>query len=170
MSIFIANGTKQHLRHFFRPPGSSRALMVEIPSGQQREIGQGWGPTETKVVVEHMNKCGFRDAQDKSYKPGEVTGIMYRLDKPVTADAIQNEHAALVDTQERRSAAEATKSALGFDASTKGPKGKGGRRLARVTEVTVTQDKSPREPATGNEVNFSVSVTPEGSDKVPLPV
>ncbi|NDU92423.1 MAG: hypothetical protein G3I10_07415 [Ferrovum sp.] len=169
MSIFVANGTKQLLRYFFRVPGSTRPTMVEIPSGHQMEICKGVGPSELEAVVRHMESFGFRNAQDKTIKAGEVTGIMYRIGKHVTSDAIEAEHAAMVDTQERRSAAEATKAALGFDASTR-QGGKRGKRLAKVTEVTVEQDVGARQKPSGDEVHFNLSVTPEGSDNVKLPV
>ncbi|MGU2415230.1 hypothetical protein [Burkholderia cenocepacia] len=170
MSIFIANCTKQHLDHHFRIP-EHRAQVVHIPSGQQREIAQGAPASAIEVLVRHLEQFGFRNAAEVNGKISEFSGYLYRVGKPVTETHIVTGHDQLVDTQEHRSAQEATRSALAFDSATRDKKGGGkGRRMASVTSVEVKQDVPPGQKPTGDEVNFSLSVTPDGRADTKLPV
>ncbi|WP_186211299.1 hypothetical protein [Burkholderia gladioli] len=172
MSIFIANCTKQHLEHHFRSPEhAGKAQVVHIPSGQQREIAKGSSSAAIEAIVRHLDQFGFQDAARVNVKMSEFSGYLYRVGKPVTENQIIGAHDQLVDTQEHRSAAEATRGALAFDNATREKKGAGrGRRLAKVTEVEVRQDVPPGQRPTGGEVNFSLSVTPEGRTDAKLPV
>ncbi|MBU9147510.1 hypothetical protein KTD26_34215 [Burkholderia multivorans] len=168
MSIFIANCTKQHLDHHFRSPEhAGKAQVVHIPSGQQREIARGASSAAIEALVRHLEQFGFRNAEEVNGKISEFSGYLYRIGKPVTETHIVTGHDQLVDTQERRSAQEATRSALAFDSATRDKKG---RRMASVTSVEVKQDVPPGQKPTGDEVNFSLSVTPEGRADAKLPV
>lgn len=172
MSIFIANCTKQHLDHHFRSPEhAGKAQVVHIPSGQQREIARGASSAVIEALVRHLEQFGFVDASRVNGKISEFSGYLYRVGKPVTETHIVTAHDQLVDTQEHRSAQEATRSALAFDSATRDKKGGGkGRRMASVTSVEVKQDVPPGQKPTGDEVNFSLSVAPDGRADAKLPV
>lgn len=169
MPIHIANCTKQNVRYFYRAPEQSQPKFIELPSGHQGIIGHGWSEQQMRSVISHMERHGFRPASESSSRLTEFTGVFYRIEKPVTENQIHTGHDALVEHQERVSAQEATRGALAFDGATRDPKNRK-KRLARVTEVSVKQDVPPREKPTGNEVNFSLSVDPEGRSDVKLPV
>ena len=168
MLIYIANCTKQNLRHCFRLPETGRNQMVSIPSGQQVKLGDGWTQSQINHIVKHMESFGFRNAKDVNGKIKNFDGVLYSIDKPVREEQIVDGHDQLVEHQEMRSAQEATRSALAFDAATTDKRSR--RRLAKVTEVSVTQDVPPNAKPTGNEVNFSLSVTPEVKDNDRIPV
>jgi hypothetical protein len=172
MSIFIANCTKQHLEHHFRSPEQAgKAQVIRIPSGHQAEIAKGASTAVIEALVRHLEQFGFHDATRVNGKISEFSGYLYRVGKPITENQIVSGHDHLVDTQEHRSAQEATRSALAFDSATREKKGAGkGRRLAKVTEVEVRQDVPRGQKPTGDEVNFSMSVTPEGRADAKLPV
>jgi hypothetical protein len=160
--IYIANTTKQNWNHHFRVLESNRPFFVQIPSGSQVSVGQSWSAAQTESVVGQLEKFGARQANETSRKLDRFTGLLY----PISENQIVSGHDAVVENQERRSAAEATKSALGFDAATRDKRTK--KRLASVTEVTVKQDTPRNEKPSGNEVNFSVAVTEDGRDTVKL--
>jgi hypothetical protein len=169
MPIHIANCTKQTLRYCYRPPEHHQPLIVTIPSGQQALIGQNWSEPQMGAVITHMERHGFRPASEANSRLKEFSGVFYRIEKPVTESQIHTGHDALVEHQQHRSAQEATRGALAFDSATRDPKDRR-RRLARVTEVSVKQDIPPREKPTGDEVNFSLSVDPNGRADAKLPV
>jgi hypothetical protein len=169
MPIHIANCTKQTLRYCYRAPEQTQPKFIEIPSGHQSIIGHGWSEPQMRAVVGHMERHGFRPASESNSRLQEFAGVFYRIEKPVTETQIHTGHDALVESQQKRSAQEATRSALAFDSATRDPKNRK-KRLARVTEVSVKQDVPPREKPTGDEVNFSLSVDPEGRSDVKLPV
>lgn len=169
--IYIANCTKQLLVHCFRVPETGRITVLEIPSGQQKGVGEGLNAQQTEKLVQHMESFGFRRGTASDMKTPDFCGVLYSLDKPFTEGKIIDAHDALVDNLEKRSATEATRSALAFEASTRDKRGgKKGKRLAKITEVSVTQDVPPRERPTGKEVNFSISVAPDGRADARIPV
>lgn len=172
MSIFIANCTKQHLDHHYRPPEhSGKARLIQIPSGQQREIAQGASSVTVEALVRHLDQMGFVEASTVNGKISEFSGYLYRVGRPITETNIVEGHDQLVETLEMRSAKEATRSALAFDSSTREKGGKGrGERLARTTAVEVVEDVPRGRKATGQEVNFSLSVTPDGRADAKIPV
>ncbi len=163
--LYIANATKQSLTHCFRAPETGRAQMIEIPSGQQQAIGKDWTISQVDSVIQHLEIYGATEAKTVKGKNKGASGIIYSVDKPVKDHQIVSGHDAVVDNQERTSAAEATKSALAFDASTREKSGRGkGKRKAKLTSVEVKQDIPARDKPTGTEVDFSMSVEEGGSD------
>jgi|ERR1700744_1282027 len=168
MSINIANCTKQKLRYFYRAPETHKTMMVEIPSGHQSTIGHNFSSQQMEKVIQHMERHGFRPASQMS-KLLNFSGVFYRIDKPVTESQIHSGHDALVENQEYRSAQEVTRSALGFDSSTRDPRDRR-RRLAKVTEVSVDQDIPKHQKPNGDEVHFSLSVDPNGRSDAKLPI
>ncbi|WP_320533660.1 hypothetical protein [Robbsia andropogonis] len=167
MSIFIANCTKQNLIHFYRLPETGRHQHVEIASGQQKEVGKGWTEAQKRAVIDHMESVGFRAAPDAGGALSSFSGWIYRIGRPVTEAQIVDAHDDLVESQEMRSAAEASRAALAFDRSTRDKKT--GKRSAKTTEVEVLQDIPRNERPTGQEVNFSLSVAEDGRSDVKLP-
>ena len=170
-TVFIANDTRQNWTFQYRLRGGEGGqllgpFMVEIPSGQQIDIGRGWSQDQAFYVVEQLETHGARDASDTKKPMGKHLGLIYRISAPVKSDEIEMGHAAVLDTQERRSANEATKAALGFDRIANG--GRKGQRSARTTEVEVQQLTDPRDRPTGKEINFRLGVDTEGNAQVPM--
>ncbi len=145
----------------------TRPYYVQIPSGGQITLGEKWNSGQIDSVIKGLEKYGARPVTDLSRNLDKFPGLLYRLDKPITEDQIVSGHDAVVETQEKRSAAEASKSALAFDASTRDKRTK--RRLAKLTEVSVEQIKPRNEPDTGKEVHFSLGVSENGDSKLRLP-
>jgi len=169
MTIYIANTTKQNFHHHYRLPEMTRPFYVRLESGNQIKIGEDWNTTQTNDFIKRLEKFGAQKASSVSGKLENFPGLFYSTDKPISESQIVGGHEAVVDGQERRSAAEATKSALGFDAANRDRK-RGGKRLAKLTEVTVKQDVPRNEKPTGKEVEFSVGVSEDGSSNAKLPV
>lgn len=167
MSLFIANTTKQHFHHHFRVPEMSRAYFIRIPSGSQVQIDRRFSPATEAIIIEQMQKYGARNAKEVSGRLEDFPGIFWRQDRPINEGEIVAGHDAVVDAQERRSAAESAKSALGFDAAHRDRKTR--RRGVQVTEVEVVQEVPKGEKPKGNEVALHVTVANDGSDNVKLP-
>lgn len=168
MALYLANTTKQHWNHCFRPPEATRFHMVQIPSGQQVELGHNWSKDQMEAVIRDLERFGARPVVDANGKMDNFPGLLYSTTKPISEDKIVAGHDAVVEAQEKRSASEATRSALAFDSTTRANKGRG-KRLAKVTEVEVKQDLPRNQKPTGNEVNFSVGVSEDGRSDLKLP-
>lgn len=168
MTIYIANTTKQTIQHSFRAPESDRTQMIEIPSGQQSEIGQNWNSHQTDIVVKHLEIFGARNINALKGSLKDYSGMLYSTNKPITTEQIEGGHEAVLEHQQNRSVAEVTKNALAFDNVTQ--KNGKGQRLASETEVTVKQDIAPKTKRTGKEVDFSLSVSEQGNPNARLPV
>ncbi|MDE3023793.1 MAG: hypothetical protein KGI54_18410 [Pseudomonadota bacterium] len=162
--LYIANTTKQLQVFCFRAPETARASYVEIPSGQQVAIGQDWTRNQMDAVIQHLKLYGGRESSDVNQRLEHFTGLLYREGKAISENDIVTGHDAVVDMQEHRSAIEATRSAIAFDKANQ----KNRKRLAKVTEVTVEQDVPINAKPKGDEIRFSVEVSPEGKDKVAL--
>lgn len=172
MTIYLSNPTKQNFVFHYRlwaERAEDRLLRhVSIPSGGQAEIGHGWSADQTNRVLEQLHLHGAREVSDMwTGNAAGFLGLAYRLDKVVKSDEIEIAHSKVVETQEKRSAAEATKAALGFDRSMN--QGGRGQRRVKVSGVEVQQQVAPGERLTGNEMSFSLSVDPEGRSDVQLP-
>jgi hypothetical protein len=168
MILNIANDTKQNWVFHYRlrgDPGSMPGpFALEIPTGRQAQLNLS--NDDVFYVIEQLERHGGRDANDLQRPVGKHLGLLYRVQAVVTSDEIQIGHAHVVDTQERRSATEATKAALGFDRAAN-QMGRG-RRAAKVTQVEVEQLVDPRERRTGNEVMFRMGVDTDGTEAVPI--
>jgi hypothetical protein len=167
MTLFIANTTKQNFHHHFRVPEMTRPYFVRIPSGSQVQIERRFGPDSERVIIEQLQKYGARNAKDVSGRLEDFPGIFWRQDRPINEGEIVAGHDAVVDAQERRAAAESSKSALGFDAAHRDRKTR--RRGVQVTEVEVVQEVPKGEKPRGNEVSLHVTVSNDGHENVKLP-
>lgn len=168
MSLYVANCTKQNFQLNVRIPEAGKVLVMEIPSGQQRNVGEGMSPASIRHVIAHLERFGARNNSDGKLNMDEFDGYLFSLEKPVKADKISDAHDVLVNKQEKRSATEATRNALAFDRTTRDKKT--GKRLASLSEVEVIQDVPAREKPTGNEVKMKVTIDPNGSSTANLPV
>jgi len=166
--LYIANTTKQNWNHHFRVPESNRPFFFQIPSGGQIVVGHGWTNSQQEAVIHQLEKYGARKASEISGALSKFPGLLYRTDKPITESQIIHGHEALVDAQERRSASEASRSAMAFDTVTREKKGRG-KRLAKVTEVSVDQETPRGQKPDTNEVHFSLGVTENGASNFKVP-
>jgi hypothetical protein len=159
--IYLANATRQHLKHCYRLIETNKLSMVEIDSGKQVEVGEHWNQPQVEAFVKDLERCGFRRANETSRKLGEFAGFLYNIDKPVLGDQIYQGNEALIEHQEYRAASEATKAALAVDNANRAPKDKR-KRLAKAVEVTVEQDIPPQQKATGNEIHMNLTIAEDG--------
>jgi hypothetical protein len=166
MSLYIANATKQNWRFWYRLPEAKDRQFIQIASGTQVMVGVQWTASETDYVVKELEKLGARPASDTNRKLDSGDGILYRLNKVISEDEIVEGHQAVVEHQQERAVNEAVKSAAAFDIASREGKSARGRRLAKVSEVSVKQDLPRGQRPTGNEVNFNLSVTPDGNETV----
>ena len=153
----------------YREPVNNLLASVEIMSGCQAEVGHGWTREQKEKVIRHLEIFGARDAAETHRDMGKFLGLLYRDNGLVSADEIRMGHDAVVETQEQRSATEATRAVLGFDRAVNDKTRAKGRRVARTTEVEVEQLSTPDQRRTGAEVVFKMAVDPEGRTDVPLP-
>lgn len=163
--IFVANGTKQRLKFNYRLPESTRIHELEVHSGRQEQIGEGWTDSAAEYFIKQLEHAGFRRSSETNGRMENFSGWMYSLDKPTSETQIRSGHEARVEAQEKISAVEAQRGALAMDQANRAP-GDRRKRLAKVTTVEVEQEIGPRSSPTGKEVKMSVSVdagAPEGS-------
>jgi hypothetical protein len=164
--LYVANATKQNWMLNVRIPESGKVTIIEIPSGQQREIAAGLSKASIDSIVGHLERFGARNNADSKLHIEDFDGYLYSLGKPVSSDKISDAHETLVEKQEKRSVNEAMRNAAAYEKSTRDKRS--GKRLASLTEVEVVQDLPPREKATGKEVKFKVTVDEKGTDEVKL--
>jgi hypothetical protein len=168
MDLYITNTTKQNLDFHYRlsvHKGQS-APHVRIASGTQIEM-KNVAESDAREIVRQLEKYGARDAAEAHGALGTFAGILYRFGNPVDVEEIHMGHDAVVDTQEKRSVAETQKSALGFDHVVQAI-GRKGQRVAKETSVEIVERGDPREKPTGKEIDFKVSVNPEGGSALKL--
>jgi hypothetical protein len=170
MVLHVANDTKLNWVVQYRLTGGEGGkllgpFILEIPSGQQRTVGAGWSQENEQFFVEQIERHGAIEARELDRTVKRHTGLLYSYDRQIEADRIEEGHSKVVDTQEKRSAEEATKAALGFDRMAN-QAGRGKRRMARATEVEVEELHDPRGRPTGKEMHFRLGVDAEGNQPV----
>ena len=170
MSLFISNPTKQDWTFYYRDLASApeaRLLhQLKVPSGRQVEVGHGWARDQIAHVVAQLEAAGAHDAAEASRPIAKFQGLLYRVNGQIEEREIVEAHDSVVATQQARSVNEATKAALGFDRALNAQSK--GRRAARSSTVEVIEQLGPHARATGNEVNFSLTVDPDGNQAVRL--
>jgi hypothetical protein len=163
--IYVANGTRQRLKFNYRLPENNRIHELDVHSGRQEMIGEGWSDQHIEYFVKQLEHAGFRRSSETNGRMENFSGWMYSLDKPTTETQIRSGHEARVEAQEKISAVEAQRGALAMDQANRLP-GDRRKRLAKVTTVEVEQETDPRGSPTGKEIRMSVSVdasAPENS-------
>jgi hypothetical protein len=148
---------------FYRLPESKQSLFVDIPSGQQRDIGtRDWSSSQRDFVIRQLERFGARERSQINTKLKDFGGLVYSFDKELTEEKIQVSHEVVLDNAEKRSAKEAINSAIAFDAATRDKKTN--KRLAKVSEVEVIEDVNPKERPSGKEVKMKIAVAEDGQD------
>lgn len=164
MSLYIANPHRQSFDFWYRlsanEPRDKGPAHVVIPPGGQTVIGKNWSDAEKAYVIKQLETHGARDAAEVHAKLKNFTGYLYRDMGQIEAEEIELGNEQVIEAQTERSAKEATRSALAFDRSVN--KGARGRRAAKMTELEIKQEISPGMRPTGNEVDFSLAVDPDG--------
>jgi organic radical activating enzyme len=167
--IYVANGTKQRLKFNYRLPESNRIHELDVHSGRQEQIGEGWTDTNIEYFIKQLENAGFRRSSETNGRLENFSGWMYSVDKATSETQIRSGHEARVEAQEKISAVEAQRGALAMDQANRVP-GNRRKRLAKVTSVEVQQDVDPSKSATGNEVNMSVSVDASAPESARLDI
>lgn len=165
--MYIANTTRQNIHFWCRLPERRAPTPIPIPAGGQVIVGSKWTSSEIASFVEQIEEFGGRQAGEANKKLRKYAGLLYSFDKPVTDDQFLNAHEKVKEDQHNRSVVELTKAAARRDMAV--------RREAKIgktktTSLSVSQDVPFNQRGTGKEVNFDVSVTPDGHDAVPLSV
>lgn len=160
--MYIANTTKQHYKIDLRVPELTRLLITDIPSGTQVELGKTWNTQQIDAVVRHLERFGGRNVKALGRKVKDFAGILYSLERPVSADRIEGAHEEVVEAQDLRAKQQFTKNALGLDAALR-EKGTRKRRTKSST-LEIHEVLPPNTRPTGREVNFGVTVAPDGHD------
>lgn len=166
--LYLSNPSRQHVTFCFRTTQpKSVPDQVTIRSGQQVEIGHKWSAEDRSMVIEQLRRSGARDAAEAHGHMDRFQGLLYRDAAPVDEGEIMMAHDAVVATQEARTAAQTTRAALGFDRTANRGIQRGGKRLARVTEVEVAEHVDPRDRSNKKDpVHFQMAVDPEGRTDV----
>lgn len=172
--LYITNDTKQNWVLQYRRYGGEGGQLLgpftsQIPSGSQIELGRDWPEEDVHFLVRQLEGHGAIESSQLDRQVRRHTGLQYRFERPVTADKIEQGHDKVVESQQKRSAEEATKAALGFD-HLANQLGRGRRRVARMTEVEVEQLHDPRGRPTGDEIHFKLGVDTEGNEPVSLTI
>jgi hypothetical protein len=167
--IYLANGSKQRLKFNYRLPESNRIHELDVHSGRQEPIGEGWTDTTVEYFIKQLEHAGFRRSHETNGRMENFSGFMYSVDKATSETQIRSGHEARVEAQEKTSAVEAQRGALAMDQANRLP-GDRRKRLAKVTQVEVQQDIGPRDKPTGNEVNMSVTVDASAPESAQLAI
>jgi hypothetical protein len=166
MPIFLANCTRQSINFSYRVKGINQILWSLVHSGKQVQLDEKrkFTPDQIAQIVEQLENYGAKESSVVSRKMGEFHGILFNTSKPIAESDFKTANAALIRTQEVRSATEAVNSALAFDRGTKDEKTK--RRNAKTTSIEIVQDVPYGEKLTGDEVHMNLEVTPQGRDEI----
>lgn len=167
--IFVANGTKQRLKFNYRLPESNRIHELDVHSGRQEAIGDGWTDSHIEYFIKQLDRAGFRRSSETNGRLENFSGWMYSIDKATSETQIRSGHEARVEAQEKISAVEAQRGALAMDQANRLPKDRR-KRLAKVTQVEVEQETDPRGSPTGNEVKMSVSIDANAPESAHLEI
>jgi hypothetical protein len=156
--LYIANTTKQHYRLYLQVPENKRPFTYEIYSGEQVEVGHNWNHSQLESVIKQLEGLGAVQGSHISAALTNYSGLLYRTDKAVTESQIHAGHDAVVDAQERRSAEEAERGAKGFDIAHREGKKARGKRLAKVTEVEVSQEVPKNQKPGKDDRHFKMTI------------
>jgi hypothetical protein len=168
MTLYVANPSTQNWKFPYREPINNLINVVELPSGTQSEIGHKWSAAQQAKVIEQLQRFGARDAAESHGKMGKFNGLLFRDRGAISSSEIEMGHDAELTTREERSRAEVVKDALGFDRVAR--KANRSRPAARETQTVVKQELAPNERPRGTEVDFDLTVSPEGRSDVTLPI
>jgi hypothetical protein len=172
MSLYVSNPSRQQVEFHYRTAitkDTSGPSVVVIPSGGQVEIGHGWTREQMAYVIQQIELGGGGDAALAHGKMGKFTGLLYRVSNPVDEDEIVTANKSVEQDAMERSVAQATRSAVAFDRIANKNQGRQKGRLAKSTTVEIVQELEPHAHRTGDEVEFSLTVDPDGRSDVRMP-
>ncbi len=92
MRLFVANATKQIVEFHYRLPEKQNLFYVQIQPGNQKPLAQNDLSNEDidHIIKQHQgdNQEYFVDASKIDSTKG-IKGLLYSIDKPVSADGIE---------------------------------------------------------------------------------
>ncbi len=163
-TLFISNPSKQDVIFPYRlsdnEPLTKSPNAVPIPSGQQVELGHRWTEEQKAYVIKQLELHGGRDAAEAHAPLGKFTGLLFRDGFEISENEIHYAHEETVKTLTLRSKEQFTNTAAAIDASIN--PGRGGKRRAQLTELSLRQELPPGERPKGDEVDFSMKIAPDG--------
>lgn len=171
MTLFVSNPSRQQVEFHYRTAitkDTSSPQVAIIPYGCQVEIGWGWTPEQQAYVIEQIERAGGA-AADVAKGIEKFTGLLYREARPVSVEEIEIANEKVEEDAQDRSIAQAMRGVAAFDRVANQNQGKQKGRLARSTTVEVIQEMAPHEHRTGKEVEFSLTVDPEGRSDIRVP-
>jgi len=168
MTLYVSNPSRLNWRFAYREPVNNLMNFIELASGTQTEVGHKWNAEQQASVIEQLERFGARDAAEAHGRMGKFSGLLYRDRGVISSNEIEMGHEAELVTREERSRSEVVKDALRFD--------RGARRAnkqrpgAHETQVMVKTELAPGQRPSGDEINFDLTVSPEGRSDVTLPI
>ena len=165
MALYLVNATKQNHRFQWRMPESRKVVHFQVPTGHQIRVDEGLNSGQIDDLIQQMERYGFKRVEDVS-RLKDFDGMLFGP-KTLQSDDIAMAHEAVVQKQEKRSAGEATRAALGLEKGSR-DKRNSKQRLAKEVTVEIEQHVDQRH-ATGDEIKMSLTVAADGSNSTRLP-
>lgn len=164
--LYIANATRQNFRFHFRIPENDKAMILEIPSGQQREVGKGWTDESYQACVSQLEKYGARKAEEAHGALRNFnSGILYSH-KIIKEDEIVYGNEQHLDSAQDRSVTQATRTALAADHNHRDKRTR--KRKAKSVTTEVLKHGDPRKGE--DEGLMSITVSEDGARDEKLPI
>lgn len=164
--LYIANSTRQNFRFHFRIPENNKAMTLEIPSGQQREVGKDWNEAQYEACISQLERYGARKAEEAHGALRNFnSGILYSH-KIIKSDEIVYGNEQHLDAAQDRSVTQATRTALAADQNHRDKRTK--KRKAKSVTTEVLKHGDPRKGE--DEGLMSVTVSDDGARDAKLPV
>lgn len=85
MKLFVANLSKHNQRFLWQMPEKIRINVLDIPIGQQRQVGGDLSQSEIDLIVKHHSRYGMRKASEVP-NLREYAALCYSVDAPVDLD------------------------------------------------------------------------------------
>lgn len=140
-TLFVGNCTLQAHKFLYRFPGSTRVNHVDIPSGQQRQVGHDLADSEIAYIVGQHKPYGLINESDIPHSRS-FQGLCYKIGKPITADRL----AALANTNVQALEEKAQKNLENEAAALANSLSVDGKPLPRVEIETIENVKPGQKP------------------------
>lgn len=85
--LYVANGTMQNFKHFFRNPESNQVMAIDIPRGRQVSFGDFDMQGEIKIIS-HLQRFGAVAASE-AHNMQTLFGLVYSPGQPIPVDPIE---------------------------------------------------------------------------------
>jgi hypothetical protein len=119
------------------------------------------------MFIEQIRLHGGRTVEEARRETGRFYGLIYRENKELETNEIDQAAAAVIETKEVLTKEAILSTAAGFDRNANGNKPTG-KRKAVVTETTIQQQVPPGHYPTGNEIDFKLTIDPTVNSPVPV--